>query len=316
MHPFVSILIPCYNGGRWIAQSIQSALDQTYPHKEVVVVDDGSKDESLTIIRSFGERIRYETGPNRGGNVARNRLVQLSTGNWLSFLDADDYWLPTKIEKQIVFLGANPNLDVVYGPTIWIGEDAEQKQIDVVEDEDLFANYFRWTLFSTITLLLKKAAVIDVGGWNENQRVCQEHELTLRLIRAGKKFALQREALAVARLVSNDSVSRRSPMNTLKQKMALSDQFEAHLQASGEMNGARALALAQARFEAARTAYRWDKSYARTVMTRARQGASFSKLKGVNPYYRWAIQVAGFDFAERVGAVRRWFSRGTGPAAH
>src|SRR5262245_26284876 len=101
MKPLVSIPIPCFNAGRWIAECIQSALDQTYPHKEVIVVDDGSSDNSLEIIRGFGNRIRFETGPNRGGNVTRNRLVQLSQGEWLSFLDADDFLLQRKIEKQI-----------------------------------------------------------------------------------------------------------------------------------------------------------------------------------------------------------------------
>src|SRR5678815_984429 len=99
--PLVSILIPCYNAERWIRQCIESALDQTYPNKEVIVVDDGSKDASLEVIKSFGDRIRWETGPNRGGNAARNRLLQLAKGEWLQYLDADDYLLPEKISRQM-----------------------------------------------------------------------------------------------------------------------------------------------------------------------------------------------------------------------
>src|ERR1700730_16393596 len=97
----VSILIPCYNAERWVAQAIRSALAQTWPDKEVVVVDDGSTDGSLEVIQSFGDVIRYETRPNRGGNVARNRLLELAPGEWIQYLDADDYLLPDKIERQL-----------------------------------------------------------------------------------------------------------------------------------------------------------------------------------------------------------------------
>ena len=80
MTKFVSILIPCYNAERWIAQAIESALAQTWSEKEIIVVDDGSTDRSLEVIRQFDGRIRWETGPNRGGNVARNRLLELARG--------------------------------------------------------------------------------------------------------------------------------------------------------------------------------------------------------------------------------------------
>ena len=96
MQPLVSILIPCYNAERWVGQAIESALAQTWPNKEVIVVDDGSTDGSLEVIKSFGDRIKWETGPNRGGNVARNRLLELSHGEWIQYLDADDYLLPAK----------------------------------------------------------------------------------------------------------------------------------------------------------------------------------------------------------------------------
>ena len=80
MSPLVSILIPCFNAEHLVGQAIESALAQTWPHKEVIVVDDGSTDASLEVIRRFDRRIRWESGPNRGGNVARNRLLELSSG--------------------------------------------------------------------------------------------------------------------------------------------------------------------------------------------------------------------------------------------
>src|SRR5262245_29413048 len=110
--PLVSILIPCFNAVRWIEQAIESALAQTWDDKEVIVVDDGSTDGSLQVIRRFDDRIHWETGPNRGGNAARNRLTELSSGEWLQFLDADDYLLPDKIARQMEFLATQAKADV------------------------------------------------------------------------------------------------------------------------------------------------------------------------------------------------------------
>ena len=116
MTPLVSILIPCFNAKQWIAEAINSALAQTWPEKEVIVVDDGSTDGSLDVIQSFDGRIRWETGPNRGGNAARNRLLELARAELLQYLDADDYLLPEKIAPQMEFIRAHPELDVAFGP--------------------------------------------------------------------------------------------------------------------------------------------------------------------------------------------------------
>src|SRR5689334_8631307 len=94
--PLVSVIIPCYNSGRWIAEAIDSALSQTYEPLEVVVVDDGSSDDSLPIIRSFESRIIWRSGPNRGGNAARNLGFSVSTGTYIQWLDADDTLVPEK----------------------------------------------------------------------------------------------------------------------------------------------------------------------------------------------------------------------------
>ncbi len=88
--PLVSIVIPCFNAEGTVGEAIQSALDQDYPNREVIVIDDGSTDKSVDVIRTFGDSIRWETGPNRGGNVARNRGLELARGTLIQFLDSDD----------------------------------------------------------------------------------------------------------------------------------------------------------------------------------------------------------------------------------
>lgn len=307
MYPLVSILIPCYNAGPWIAKCIQSALEQTYQHKEIIVVDDGSTDNSLDVIRSYGDSIRYETGPNRGGNAARNRLTALSKGEWLEFLDADDYLLPKKIENQVALLKGFPRTDIFYSPMLVVYGNSSPEPDVPIFDDDLTANYFRWDYFSTTGLLIKKEAIIDVGGWNENQEVCQEHELVLRLIMAQKEFALTREPLGINRMENNHSVSRRSPLETLKHKMSLSDRLEAYLTSRGEMTELRRTALAQSRLAGARSAYSVDRAWAGELCLKALATGPLGPPHRFHPIYLEAVKLFGFEFAERIATFQRFF---------
>src|ERR1700704_4579340 len=97
----VTIGIPVFNCEMWVATAIQSAFDQTLPDKEIIVVDDGSTDRSADICKSFGSRILFVKQPNRGGNAARNQVWRLSSGDWIQFLDADDYLKPNKIRSHL-----------------------------------------------------------------------------------------------------------------------------------------------------------------------------------------------------------------------
>src|SRR5262245_48187120 len=119
MQSLVSILIPCHNAEQWIAGAIESALAQTWAIKEVIVVDDGSTDSSLDIIKSFSGRIRCEAQEHLGGNQTRNYLLELALGQWVQYLDADDYLRPTKIERQMEYALAHPDCDVICSPTAW-----------------------------------------------------------------------------------------------------------------------------------------------------------------------------------------------------
>lgn len=113
-HPLVSVIIPNYNYARYLRQAIDSALAQTYPAVEVVVVDDGSVDDSAMVAESYGTRIKFIRQRNRGVSAARNRGVWESTGEYLAFLDADDYWVPAKLERQMVRFQSDAELGLVY----------------------------------------------------------------------------------------------------------------------------------------------------------------------------------------------------------
>ncbi|MBL8821547.1 MAG: glycosyltransferase family 2 protein [Planctomycetia bacterium] len=100
-NPTVSVVIPCYNGAKFLRETLDSVLAQTYPVLEVLVIDDGSTDDSAAIAESYGSPIRVIRQPNQGESVARNRGIDEAIGDWIAFLDADDTWLPDKNRKQL-----------------------------------------------------------------------------------------------------------------------------------------------------------------------------------------------------------------------
>lgn len=101
MRPTISVVIPCYNAEVFIEEAIRSALDQTFPPKEVIVIDDGSTDASAVIAASISPLVRVISQENQGESVARNRGFEEVKGDWIAFLDADDLWEPTKLEEQV-----------------------------------------------------------------------------------------------------------------------------------------------------------------------------------------------------------------------
>lgn len=113
--PLVSVIIPVYNGERYLAEAIDSALQQSYRRFEVLVIDDGSTDSTPEILRGYGERVRGFVQPNQGTSAARNHGVAKARGELYAFLDADDLWLEHKLAAQVAALSSEPVPDLVYG---------------------------------------------------------------------------------------------------------------------------------------------------------------------------------------------------------
>ena len=112
--PLVSVLMTVYNNGPYVAEAIESALGQTYPNVEVVVVDDGSDDESLEIVQRYPQ-VKSASQPRGGIGAARNAAVAMATGDYFTFLDADDRFPPDKLQIQLKAFEDHPTLEVVYG---------------------------------------------------------------------------------------------------------------------------------------------------------------------------------------------------------
>jgi glycosyltransferase involved in cell wall biosynthesis len=306
----VSILIPCYNAERWVAQAIESALAQTWPEKEVIVLDDGSTDGSLDVIKSFGERIRWETGPNRGGNATRNRLLELAVGEWLQYLDADDYLMPQKISRQMDFLAINPNADIVYGPVTlehWSERNACCEQLPIPEPHDPWILLARWYLPQTGSCLWRKQAIVDVGGWKRDQHCCQEHELYLRLLMAGKRFAYSSDNGAVYRQWGEHTVCKRDTPEVHRQRLEIEHRAEGFLRMQSDLTPDRLWAINQARFEVARMAWLYDPVYAAEIVATIRHSQPDFIPGGAAARFRYRLlyRTLGFSAAEKLAELKR-----------
>lgn len=308
----VSILIPCYNAVDHVERAIESALAQTCGDADVIVVDDGSRDGSLDRILRFGSRIRVACGPNRGGNAARNRLLKLARGRWLQYLDADDFLLPDKIERQLKEAGSDSTADVLYSPVLIEEPVADGKlqrtEHPILLNADPWELLIRWQLPQTGAALWRRSTLQRLGGWNEAQTVCQEHELYLRALTAGCSFQRTASAGAVYRIWSEETVCRRDPLKTFRAKMSIVGRAVDELQRRGEFTDARRDSAATARLECARAVYGLDRAFADQLVASARTiapgycppiGPAFP------PAWRWLFRTLGFQTAERVAAFKR-----------
>jgi GT2 family glycosyltransferase len=187
--PMVSIIIPCFNAEKTAGEAIQSALDQTYANKEIIVIDDGSTDGSLNVIRSFGDRIRWENQPNRGAPAARNRALQLAQGQLIQLLDADDILYPTKVEEQVKRF-PEAGCDVVFCDRIEKspkdGKGILQSR-PMKEGEDPVVYVLEGSL-QTSSPIHKKECLLRIGGFREDLPCAQEFDLHLRLAASGCTF--------------------------------------------------------------------------------------------------------------------------------
>ena len=198
--PSIAVVIPCWNAEKWIRRAVQSVIDQNYPNLEVIVIDDGSTDGSLEVIRSFGDKIRCETGPNRGGCAARNRGAKLSSSRYLLFLDADDYLEGPLIYSQgIASLEADS--DICFGPSVLEFPD-KSRQTRPKPDirrrrEDLLSSFLGSDWVPPHSVLWKKSFFNNIGGWNIKIRQNQDGELLSRAILHRPIFASSCSGLAI-----------------------------------------------------------------------------------------------------------------------
>ena len=202
--PTVSVIIPAYNYGRYVESSIESALAQTYPISEIIVVDDGSTDETECVVGGFGEQVRYIRLEHAGVSAARNRGVAESTGELLAFLDADDIWLPEKIAKQVARF-SDPEIGLVYcGMQEFDSASGEPLDLQLNGAEGWVAHQhvlFEGEIIDAggSAIMVSREAFVNVGGFDTRFRNGEDWEFCFRIAQR-YKVGYVREALVDYRI--------------------------------------------------------------------------------------------------------------------
>lgn len=180
--PNLSVIIPAYNAEPFIADTIQSVLDQTYRDVEVIVVDDGSTDRTLEQLRQFGSQLRVHQQPNGGVAQARNTGVGLARGSWIAFLDADDRWLPHKLARQLAAGPAPMSYTDRYNVGV-LGDLPEvQSECTPMRGGDLFVPLLRNGNFITSSsVMIRRQLFEQLGGFCTLLNGTEDWDLWLRI---------------------------------------------------------------------------------------------------------------------------------------
>lgn len=183
----VSILTAAYNHVRFVRQSIESGLSQTYQDIEHVVVDDGSTDGTEDVARSFKDRLVYIRQDNRGAHAALNRAIHTSSGEYISLLDSDDVWLPNKLERQMKALEQFPDAGLIYSLAYMIGPEGELLRNGepigkaISNPQRVFEELVLESCIPTLTVVVRRRCIEEVGLFDESLKALSDWDLWLRI---------------------------------------------------------------------------------------------------------------------------------------
>ena len=228
--PRFSVIIPAYNSAATLARAVESVIEQSWPAHEIIVIDDGSTDNTLQIIRQFGNRIRLIQQANSGVSVARNRGADAATGDWLAFLDADDWYYLDRLRWHAEWITRDSSLDFLTGDYEYRSEDGsltgtsmamhasgcamleKAKGADkvVMEENDLetfVADHFG----DMHTLSVPRKTFQALGGYPPGFKVCEDFHFQARLCAVSRRVGVICHPLAVY-LIHGASATRSDPL--------------------------------------------------------------------------------------------------------
>lgn len=180
----VSVIIPTYNSAHYLGAAVKSVLEQTFTDYEILVIDDGSTDKTEEVIKQFGDSVRYIRQANQGVSVARNHGIKECVGKYVAFLDADDVWMPAKLEKQIVALESASDSKACYTEYISVSDDMKPTELkrfrtngSVLSDLLLRGN----VVGPPSALMCERELFERLGGFDSSLSLCADWEMWIRL---------------------------------------------------------------------------------------------------------------------------------------
>jgi glycosyltransferase involved in cell wall biosynthesis len=204
--PRCSVVIPAYNVEEFVTEAVSSALGQTFADIEVIVVNDGSSDETAAVLEPLMERIVYLEQPNRGLAAARNRGVQQASGEFVAFLDADDFWMPRYLQRMVGLLESRPDLALVTTDSLIVKDN-------LITGETFYGRFPRrrrfrhhgqsyWiTQYNFVHMAVSRTETVHrLSGFEESLRACEDWDLWLRMLASGERAGFVEGPLAYYRI--------------------------------------------------------------------------------------------------------------------
>jgi glycosyltransferase involved in cell wall biosynthesis len=228
--PSVTIIIPCCNAEKWIARAVNSALNQYYPKLEIIVIDDGSTDKSLQIIKSFGSKIRWQSGPNLGAGSARNLGLELARSSYVLFLDADDY-IEGNYIVGLASAAMKTQAELTLGPSIielFDGKRSPTRFLDgEIDKSELILPILKYQIGQTGSVLWCRDFLNRIGAWDPSLGRMQDIFLILKGISSSSRIASSKIGASV--YVQHNDSARLSKKRTIDTELSVKKAYEEFL---------------------------------------------------------------------------------------
>ena len=236
--PSISVIIAVYNGEQTIDRAINSIVKQSWPVDEIIIIDDGSTDNTKEKIAIFKDKVQYFYQNNAGVSVARNNGVKKANGEWICFLDADDWYYSDRIKWHMEMIQQNPELDFLTGNFDYIDENGNilrqsmqstklgKKLLDmagekttVIMKEKLIGEFVEQHFGDTHTLTVKRADFLKLGGYPQGVAVCEDVNFLIRLSAISHYIGVKTLSMA-AYFIHSQSATRSNPLRAQQQTLA------------------------------------------------------------------------------------------------
>ncbi len=225
----ISVVIPAYNASRYIRENLDSVLQQTLPPDEVLVIDDGSTDDSAAIAETYAPKVRVIRRANARQAATRNFGVQEATSEWIAFVDSDDVWERDKLRLQMEALAQNPQADLCYTARVELIQEGDTARIGrvltVPPATEIREALYRNTTFLPSAVIIRRSTFLAAGGFDTHYKYVEDWDLWLRLLKSGMQFAACSEPLVRYRLhpqsVSHNTIPALEEVKAIYRKQVL-----------------------------------------------------------------------------------------------
>lgn len=309
----VSIIIPCHNSEEFIVETLETVLNQIYTKYEIILVDDGSIDGTVDIIKSYGNKVRAILSDHRGASAARNKGTELANGEFIQYLDSDDLLTSDALEKRVGAL-LSSGADVAYSDwqkleeqedgSFQLGETIARRIEDIHPDPEIACFTSFWC--PPAALIYRRSIVEVIGGWNESLPIIQDARFLLDAALHGAKFVYVPGVGARYRVHKNESLSKKSQYAFVKDCFINACQIEELWRKNSGLSLKHKEALLQVYDYTARTLFMYDNDLFKQNLNR---------LYEIKPNFQFSLpKVAGLTSKFIGFKASRWLARTTGKA--